>query len=155
MINASTLISQDGNKFKVTDPREGGKIAGTYEAKAVLEAMALAEKITGEINLAALALQGGRIELLSVDGAPVNGIATSKADPARKVYSTKANPEKGKLARDVFEPELCKIAGYVLCRRNGSGNVMSEFVPGPDFNRYTPISANGIAQLAGLLVVKA
>lgn len=142
-------IVQDGNKFKVMDPREGKGLVGTWEAKNVLEAFEAARTIDAEIAAELLAAQGGRIELLSLDGQPVNGIPTVKASD-RRVYTTKANPEKGKVARDVSEHEICKISGYVLCRRNGSGNVMSEFVPGPDFNRYTPISAAGIAQLVGI-----
>lgn len=147
-IKLATIVPA-GGKLVVKDGE--GNLVHTFDPKEALKAIEAKDALDRAAIAAADQARAAetRIELLSKDGQPVNGIPTVKAGD-RVVYKT-SKAKGGKPAGSpVTELDLCEIAGYVLVRRNGAGNVLSEFVPGPDLNRYVPLSPTGIAALSAI-----
>lgn len=116
------------------------------------EAMERMNQINEGLDASA-AKSGPKIELLSLDGKPFDGIPTVQATDA-VVFTQKANPLKGRpTAIDKTEKDLCALTGYVLVSRNGSGKVSSAWA-GPDFANYEEITPAGIVALRTLLNTK-
>lgn len=137
----ATLESQD-NKFVVKDPRNGGSIAGTFEAAQVLEAVALRDAINEQLTAAT----GPQIQILSLDGGLIAGIRTIKATD--KVVYTQKPTATNKLKADVdkTERDLCELTGYVICSRNPNGKVRSEW-SGADFPKDVKMTVAGLLAL--------
>ena len=140
----------DAGKFKVIDPREG---KGVLVFKTLDEAAAAQDAANAEIMaeseaaIKAAMPKISRIEILSRDGAPVHGVPTTQADDS-VVFTSKDGSKKTEIG-------LCDVAGYVIVSRSGNGKVRAEWGNPPDFGRYVPISAAGIAALQGVLTPKA
>lgn len=145
-------LSKQGGKFVVVLPAPITIDGTEHKAGPVtFDKADPAWDFAGKVNAAyeALTTANARIEILSKDGQPIHGFQTVKATD-RTVYKTSKAKGNKPAGTPVTEIDICEIAGYVLARRNGSGNVMSDFVPGPDFSRYQPVSADGLAAILAL-----
>lgn len=132
-------ISKQGKNWIVQVP--GGEVFKTEDAEIAMAKL-------NELNaLAESAASAGapKIQILSLDGKPFEGIAT--------VQATDAEVFKSKDGKVKTEKDLADATGYVLVSRDSKGKVGSAFV-GPDFARYTPMTANGLSALRALFIGK-
>lgn len=139
-------IRNDSGKWKVIDPREG---KGVTVAKSAEEAIALMEAANAEITAAAEASSGFRIEIISRDGLPVNGITTTKATDAVVYVQKPSKTNKLTEPRSVTEVDLCEMTGYVIVSRDRGGKIRSEW-SGYDFPKDVKVTPGGLASLARL-----
>ena len=113
--------------------------------KAAIEAKARALDEAQALDAARMATKG--IELLSLAGKPVLGVATSEASDAVVFEST--DKKTGKV-KTTTERDLCAITGYVIVSRDHSGKVRAGWGNPPDFGRYSPVTVQGIEALIKL-----
>ena len=145
-----STLRQDGGKFVVIDPREGKGVVGKYDAKDVLKAVDHRDAINREISAAAAAGTGPRIEILSLTGDPINGIATTKATSAVVYVQRPSKTNKLTADKETTEIDLCQFTGYVLVSRKHDGTVRSDW-SGADFPKDVKMTPAGIAALARVL----
>ena len=135
-MRAQMTVSKD--KITITDPRPG-KSPQTFERKDLEGAVAAQEAIDKEIE----ATSGPRIEIISRDGKPANGVPTVQARTDYTVY-------KNKKGEAVTEADMCAMTGYVLVSRDGSGHVRSEYAGGTDISKQQVLTLDGINRLKAL-----
>ncbi len=91
-----------------------------------------------------------RLELLSLDGAPIHGVITRAATSA-VVYTTKPTPKNGLSApKDTTEREIASVTGFALVGRTADGKVRAEGGHPHDIGRPMPMTPAGIAALQAI-----
>lgn len=156
-------ITSDGKGWKVTIPAAvdfGGVKADAgvekFPADKALDAMnrcnAINEAYEGK-DKADKAATGPRVEILSLDGKPVDGIPTVQATD-EVVYTTKPT-EKNKLKepKHTTERDMTAVTGYVLVSRDRNGKIRQGWTnaDAADFGRPIPLTLAGLAAVRALL----